>query len=183
MSPCINFASWNLETSMSIPLTPGQGVSIHGFVRARRSLTWGDVLASERLTFQYLNASCNLSDQDLYRLQPDVGAWKKAKKITLQDCARMRACWSAHPIRDFQADLADVINMKWTAQDLKDLGVTYDDLVSVGLTVDTMPLMGLTLHGWAQIGFTKAHASAIPALLLSRVFKMHWFTVIASLPS
>ena len=43
------------RTTSKIPLTAGQAVTVHGWIRARTCLSWGDVLADDRMTFRFLN--------------------------------------------------------------------------------------------------------------------------------
>lgn len=164
---------------MRISLTPGQAVSIHGWMRARVTLTWGDVLSLPGLTFQGLLAY-NLAEQDLYVLQPDLQAWVRAGKATLADCPKMRP-WDAHPIRDFKADLADLVGMHWPHELLARMGVDYDELLGLGLTAETMNLFGFTLMMWSSLGFRRAHAEPIPANTLFRMFGMAKQDILASL--
>jgi hypothetical protein len=164
---------------MKIALTPGQAVSIHGWWRARESLTWGDVLAKEELTFAKL-LSYNISEQDLYVLQPDLQAWIRTSRAALVDCPRMKA-WDAHPIRDFKADLADIVGAHWTHDTLARLGVAYAELQELGLTPETMNLFNFTLMMWTAIGFRRAHAELIPANTLYRMFGMAKQDVLACL--
>lgn len=166
--------------SQKIELTPGQAVWVFGWVKARKVLTWGDVLANERLTFEYLHKECNLPAQQLYLLQPEREAWIKMDKVKLDDI-NFLLTWSTHPIRDMKADLADIAKMNWPADVLKKLGVTYEDLCEIGMTHQTMSLFKLSLHGWSSIGFRRAHASEIPTTDLYRLFRMPWQDVIASL--
>lgn len=168
-----------MHTRMRIALSPGQAVSIHGWLRARQTLTWGDVLTQEGLTFSKL-LSFNLGEQDLYVLQPDLQAWTRQGKATLADCPRMRA-WDAHPIRDFKADLADLVGMHWPHEALTRMGVTYEDLLQLGLTAETMNLFGFTLMMWASLGFRRPHAEATPPNTLYRLFGMAKHEVLASL--
>lgn len=165
--------------SMRIPLTPGQAITIHGLFRAREWLTWGDVLADEPLTFAKLQ-SYNVSEQSLYVLQPDLQAWVKTKKACLHDCPRMRA-WDAHPIRDFKADLADLIATRWTHDTMTRVGVAYDELVELGLTPETMGLFSFTLMMWHEIGFRRVHADPIPPNTLYRLFGMAKQDILACL--
>ena len=165
---------------MKIPLTPGQAVTAHGWVRARCCLTWGDVLANEGLTFRFLLNTCRLPESQLFTLQPDLEAWVKADRATLEDAPHM-AAWGAHPIRDFHADLAELIRMGWPPETFKRLGVTVDDMAGVGLSPDTMMLFGFTLHGWATLGLSRAFAERIPVHTLFRLFKMPRMDVLASL--
>ena len=164
---------------MRIPLTPGQAVTIHGWIRARQSLTWADVLAQESLTFAKL-ISFNLSEQDLYILQPDLQAWVRPGKAALADCPKMRA-WDAHPIRDFKADLADLVGMHWPHEALTRMGVAFDDLLGLGLTAETMNLFGYTLMMWASLGFRRSHAETATPSTLIRLFGMTRQDVLASL--
>jgi len=165
---------------MRISLTPGQAVTIHGWWHARQTLTWGDVLTHEPLSLSKL-LSFNLTEQELYVLQPDLQAWIRPGKATLSDCPRMRA-WDAHPIRDFKADLADLVGAHWPHETLIRMGVTYDDLLGLGLTAETMNLFGYTLMMWASVGFRRSHAEPIPPNTLYRLFGMTKQDVLASLP-
>jgi hypothetical protein len=164
---------------MKIALTPGQAVTLHGWWRARPSLTWPDVLADESLTFGRL-AAANLREQDLHLLQPDLQAWIKLSRVSLADCPRMRL-WDAHPVRDFKADLADLISMRWSADTLARMGVTYADLQALGVTAETMALFNFTLLMWSSLGFQRAHALDIPHNTLFRLFNMSKQDVLACL--
>jgi hypothetical protein len=164
---------------MRIKLTAGQAVSVHGWWRARESLTWPDVLAKEGLTLAYL-LSLNIPEQDLHLLQPDLQAWIRAERAGLADCPRMRL-WEAHPIRDFKADLADLISMGWPPDSLARMGVGYADLQALGVTPETMGLFNYTLLMWATLGFQRAHAEHVPPNTLFRLFKMSKQDVLASL--
>lgn len=166
---------------MKIALTPGQAVTIHGWIRARQWLNWGDVLANGSFAFADL-LNCNLQEQDLYVLQPDLQAWIRGGKATLQDCPRMRA-WDAHPIRDFKADLADMIGMHWPPETLTRMGVTYDELLELGLTPETMNLFNYTLMMWFSVGFKRHHCEAIPPNTLFRLFGMSKIDVLGCLRS
>jgi len=164
---------------MKILLTPGQAVCLHGWWRARPSLTWPDVLADEALTFGRL-FDVNLREQDLFLLQPDLQAWIKLSRVSLADCPRMRP-WDAHPVRDFRADLADLIAMRWSADTLARMGVSYTDLQSLGVTADTMALFNFTLMMWSSLGFQRAHAVEVPHNTLYRLFNMSKQDVLACL--
>lgn len=165
---------------MRIPLTSGQAVLAHGWLRARHSLTWGDVLLSEGLTYASL-LSFKLAETELYMLQPDLQAWVRAGKATLADCPRMRP-WDAHPIRDFKADLWDIARMAWPADTLSRMGVTYADLLDLGLNAEAMTLFNFTLTMWSRVGFQRQHAEAVPANTLFKLFGMSKQDVLASLP-
>ena len=113
-------------------------------------------------------------------LQPDLQAWVRAGRAVLNDCPRMKA-WDAHPIRDFKADLADMIGMHWPPEILTQMGVTYDELLELGLTPETMNLFNYTLMMWANIGFKRHHADEMPHNLLFTLFGMSKQDVLSSL--
>ncbi len=164
---------------MRIPLTPGQAVTIHGWWRARQGLTWGDVLSNEQLSFVSLLGH-RLTEQDLYILQPDLHAWIRAGKAVLRDCPRMRP-WDAHPIKDFKADLSDIIRTEWSAETMARMGITYDELLALGVTPEAMPLFKFTLMMWTHIGFKRHHAEKIPANQLFSLFGLSKQEILACL--
>jgi hypothetical protein len=184
---------------MKILLTPGQAVTAHGWARARRHLTWGDVLANERLTFSFLRDKCALPEHALHTLQPDIEAWVRAERVAVEDAPRL-GLWGAHPIRDLHADFGALIRMHWAPEALKRMGVGLQarmgvrlasslvliwflaqDLQGVGLTPETMFLFGYTLHGWVTLGLTRAYAEGIAPSTLYRLFGMTRQDVLAGL--
>lgn len=166
---------------MTIELTAGQAVTIHGWLNPMTRLTWNQVLLKPKLSFDVLK-SYNLSDAALFRLQPDLSTWIREGRACLKDCPHMKQ-WSAHPIRDFKADLADIVLMRWSAEVLVSMGVTYDDLVKIGLLPESMGMFKYTLMMWASIGFMREHAEGIPPPVLFRMFDMAKPDVLASLKS
>lgn len=163
---------------MRIVLTPGQGVLAHGWFNAREYLTWGDVLVNDKLTFEYMLFTMHLNERILHNLQPDLQAWIKNKKMVLENCPHL-TFWDAHPIKDFRSDLADLIRMRWQAEQYKNMGVTYQDLLELGLTAETMMLFGFTLMNWVQIGFNRTHCESIPDNILYKLFSMNKMQVLS----
>lgn len=169
------------HSRMRLKLTPGQGVFLHGWLAARLTLSWQDVLANDSLTFQRLRAA-NLPLAALHQLQPDVAQWITAKRAALADCPDMQALWGGDAIRDFGADIADLMLTEWPPATLTAAGVTYDRLVELGLTPVNMVLFKqLTLLGWSQIGFVRAHAEQMSEPHLIRLFGMGKADVLRSL--
>lgn len=158
---------------MRISLTPGQAVTVHGWLNPKLFLTWDDILRNENLTFNFLFTSVHLSASQLHKVQPDPTAWVHSRRAQLSDCVHMHECWRIHPIDDFKADLGDLISTKWSPDTLSTLCVTYDRLVDVGLTPGTMALFNnITLAGWAKLGFNKQYAAQIAEASLIRLFGM-----------
>lgn len=158
--------------NMRIVLTAAQGILAHGWIRAREFLTWGDVLNNDKLTFAYMRNTIGLSEFALHSLQPDLQAWIRQGRVTLDDCPSLKL-WDAHPINDFRCDLADLVRMRWQAEQYKQMGVSYDNLLHLGLTAETMILFGFTLLNWIHLGFTRQHCERIPEAVLFRLFTMN----------
>jgi hypothetical protein len=154
---------------MKIPLTPGQTVTIHGWMTPKETLSWSDVLGCEHLTFSFLYHHARVSKDLLHRLQPDIAAWVSAKRVELQDMPLLSP-WGAHPIRDLKADLGDLIHMGWCAESMRKAGVTYADLVDAGMTPSSMPLFGYTLYDWSTLGFSEPDAAKLSAPEVGRLF-------------
>lgn len=161
-----------MKSAMKIPLTPGQSVTIHGWLRPKETLSWTDVLANPCLTMAYLDQSVNIPKELLHRMQPDITAWLKAGRVTVEEAPSFISIWAAHPIRDLRADLADVAAFNWNAKTMRNMGVTYSDLKDAGMTHETMGLFGYTLYEWSTLGFARADAESAPAHVLGRLFKM-----------
>jgi len=156
---------------MRIPLTAGQAVTIHGWLQPKETLSWTDVLTDPALTFSFLHTHTKIPKELLHRLQPDIAAWAAAGRVRLEDMPAL-AQWGAHPIRDLNADLGDIIHMRWPAAVLAKSGVTYADLVGAGMTHDSMGLFGYTLRDWSVLGFSAADAERLHASALARLFNL-----------
>jgi hypothetical protein len=167
---------------MRLSLTPGQSVYLHGWWNPKPTLTWSDVLSDARLTMQFM-LSAGLGMHMLYQLQPDVSRWLRAGRATLEDCPGMCQHWGAHPFKDFNADLSDVIAVRWSVDVMVKTGLTYRNLVDeAGMTHDTMALFThVTLAGWAALGFSKDDAGKIPEVPLIRLFGMGKVDVLRAL--
>ena len=165
---------------MRLRLTAGQAVFLHGFMSPRRTLSWEDVMSNDALTMRRM-LEANLSFDSLHRLQPDTGAWIRARRVTLLDCPAM-ALWSAHPTRDFQAEVGDLAETKWSVDTMLAMGLTYPDLEHAGLCFSNMPLFShVRFLGWAQLGLSRAHVADVPEAVLIRLFGLSKFDVLRSL--
>jgi len=156
---------------MRIPLTAGQAVTIHGWLQPKETLSWVDVLGNPTLTFSFLVSQTRIPVELLHRLQPDINAWVSASRVRLEDIPAL-TLWGAHPLRDLNADLGDLIHMEWPACVLCRAGVTYADLVDAGMTHDSMGLFGFTLREWGSLGFGPADAERLQASALARLFNL-----------
>lgn len=159
---------------MRITLTPGQAVTVFGWLNPKLYLTWGDIVNNDNITFRFLTKYVNLSCAKLFQVQPDGHLWIKSKKAFLSDCPAMFDTWKLQPLQDFKCDLGDIIAAEWPADTMLQMGLDYDALIASGLTIDTMGLFKhITLAGWVTLGFQKKHAVCMHTEHLSRVFNMN----------
>lgn len=165
---------------MRVRLTAGQACFLHGWLWPKRYLTWEHILSGDHLTLQRLLAG-NIPLGILHQLQPDVGAWIRAKRVVLADCPLMHP-WAPHPVRDFHADLGDIIETQWGADTMQSVGLTYRDLTEIGLSFSNMGLFtNIRLLGWAQLGLTRADVAYVPEATLVRLFGLTKMDVLRSL--
>lgn len=165
---------------MRLRLTAGQACFVHGWLRPKRTLSWDDIAAAEHMTLVHL-LSAGLSVAQLRQLQPDVGAWVRAGRVTLDDCPLMEP-WGAHAIRDFHAGLAELAAAGWTDHQMLAAGLTYRDLTEVGLGFCNMGLFPrVQLLGWARLGLRRADVQFVPEPTLVRLFGLTKADVLRSL--
>ena len=138
-----------------ITLQPYQAVRLYGWFsrHLKTSLAWSDVCTHSEITMQ-LCIDNGISLANLKLVQPSLLEWKKHGSLCLTQLPKLSATFDAHPVKDLQADLADIISMRWSASELHDLGVTYQDLLDIGMVAGTMRLFGYSLLGWITLGFT-----------------------------
>jgi hypothetical protein len=154
---------------MPVRLTPGQSVYLHGWWTPLETLSWGDVVAKEAITFDRCRAA-NLSLAQLHALQPDGAEWVRHGGVGLRHAEDMAALWRLHPLADLRADLADLLALRPASAALRKMGVSYDDLVGVGMTPETMVLFGYTALGWASLGFRRSHLALFTDAQIHYVF-------------
>ena len=157
---------------LKIPLTPGQAVTVHGWLRPKDTLSWTDVLANPVLSMSFLHTQANIPKELLHRMQPDITAWTKAGRVQIEEAHTFLSIWAAHPINDLKADLADIAAFKWNSKTMRAAGVSYGDLKEAGMTYETMRWFHYTLYEWSTLGFTRADAEAFPAHALGKLFAM-----------
>lgn len=141
---------------VQIQLTSGQAVTLHGWMKPRDTLTWQDIMDNENLTFD-LCRKCSIQPKQLHKLQPDILSWIQDGGVTLKNVPEMKDIWTINLVKDFKADLADILNLKSSCEELQKMQVTYDCLLALGMTPATMQLFGFTLMNWHMLGLTREH--------------------------
>lgn len=138
---------------MKIALTPRQSTLIHGWLAPVPTLTWSDVLKSKKLTIDFLLTEAQLRPSDLVVIQPDPAQWAKHAGASLKH-ARIMTAWPANPFTHLGADLADVLSMKLTAEEMVRMDVTYRQLLSNGMNDRTERLFRFDTEEWGMLGKT-----------------------------
>jgi hypothetical protein len=163
-----------------VELTPPQIVSIFGWFNLQPYLRWEDVEKNPKISFRFLR-DVGLTPTQLHTIQPDVQPWKQYASITLHDCLEMTQ-WPAHPIHTLKADLADIISMRWTADQMMVMGINIDELVQLGMLPDLMTLFAYSLGSWTTLGLTQKHVANMTDTEILRVFGMSRMRVLCGTP-
>lgn len=136
--------------TITIRLTPRQSTLTHGWLNPVPTLSWNDV-RRRKLTFDYLLFTTKLRPADLVTLQADPVQWIKHTGASLKHVRRM-IIWPANPFKHFDADLADVLSMKFTCIELIQMDVTYNQLVSNGMNEQTERMFHFDDDEWVMMG-------------------------------
>jgi hypothetical protein len=166
---------------MIIELTSPQIVSIFGWFNLKPYISWDDVQNDPRMSFRTLR-NTGLTSQQLYTLQSDAAAWRQHGSITLHDCLEMTQ-WPMHPINTLKADLADIMSMHWTHDQLIRLGVNLDDLLTLGMTPALMRVFGMPLTAWRHLGLNRKHVGHMSDKDIQAVFCMSRIHLLFSIPA
>jgi hypothetical protein len=164
-----------------IELTPPQIISIFGWFNLKPFLAWCDVENTPKMTFRSLR-DAGVTPTQLHTIQPDVEPWMQHASITLHDCVEM-TLWPAHPIHVLKADLADIISMRWTPDQMRSLGINVDELIQLGMIAELMTLFVYPLASWVTIGLTQKHVANMTDVEILRVFRMGRVQVLCSTPN
>lgn len=137
-----------------------QSIRFFGFWdQPRRVLVWEDITA-KCWSWRRLREDILLTPEELRTIQPSAEEWVKRAALQMRDLPDM-TCFPVNPFVHLHADLAEVWGMGWSADVLKNLGVTYDQLRSKGMNVDVMRHFGFTLSQWLNMGLRDSHVESL----------------------
>ena len=153
-----------------IRLTAEQSVAVHGFSRARTTLTWRDF---QRGGLTLAHCAClGISVAKLHRMQPDPREWIAYGGATLFDCALMEP-WAPNPFADFGARLGDLVLHRRHVPPavLVRAGVTVADLrARHGLTGELMAMLHYAPEDWFDLGLRAEDLDMLSEQQWPRVF-------------
>lgn len=164
-------------------LTPGQACFLYGWLGAKITLNWEDIINSSSIDFDKL-LQANLSVDQIFQIQPDFKVWLRYNKVKKHNIPCLLTKWDVNVVEDFKLDLGDIISEQLSPETLLKYGINYEKLLEMGLTQENMFLLKhITLIGWSTLGFNKKHAENIPEPHLFKCFRMSKIEVIRSLKS
>jgi hypothetical protein len=148
-----------------------QSIAIFGlWDQPRHVVEWQDV-TSRNLTWRTLRDVMGFEAEQLQKMQPDPVEWVHRASITLADLPDMTS-FPVNPFEHLHADLAEVWSMRWSADELKQLDVTFDQLQRKGMNPQVMMHFGFTLGQWMSLGMQTRHAEAMDEDCIARCFDM-----------
>jgi hypothetical protein len=165
--------------SYPIRLTAEQSVGLHGFSRAKGTLTWKDfkMRSSRRsdsrgkITFSRCVA-LGVPVHKLYAMQPDLRQWIAHAEVTVADCVDMRL-WSPNPFLHFDCKLGDLIVHRNVVppEVLIRTGVTVTDMCDrYGLDGELMAMLHYAPEDWIALGLAAGHLGMLSDAQWARVF-------------
>jgi hypothetical protein len=144
-------------SEVAVPLTEVQSVTIHGWFAPKRMLCWKDMCADKNITTE-LCSSCGIDGELLYIIQPCLQKWIVTRGVTFKD-VRYMTKWPLHPFRDLNGYIPDLIEHRYEASLLHELGIDYGALLDKNMTMEWMKMFKYSAKEWALLGFTVRHAA------------------------
>jgi hypothetical protein len=163
---CFSTAGHDLDY-YPIRLLPEQSVLLFGFMEAKTTLTWRDVLTHPKIDLNSC-VSSGIDTMKLYRMQPDIREWIKYGKASLRDYAHMQQ-WKPNPFTDLRCSIGDLVLHRQHIHPkmLAACGITFTILKErYGLTKELMGLLRYTVDDWLDL--------EIPESFLKEMTNEHW---------
>lgn len=134
---------------MKITLTPRQSTLIHGWMAPVPTLSWDDV-KRKKLTIDFL-LETKLRPSDLVVIQPNPKEWAQHASASLKH-ARLMVVWPANPFIHLGADLADILSMKLSVDEMIRMDITYTQLLANGMNERTARMFRFDAEEWSMLG-------------------------------
>ena len=136
-----------------IRLQPEQSIHLYGYMCAKTTLTWRDVMLHTTISMRKC-VECGIHAEKLCRMQPDIREWLKIGKAKIDDCALMGP-WKPNVFTDLGCNIGELVihRQALTAKIVIDGGGTFTMLKDVyGLTPELMALLKYTSKDWIDLG-------------------------------
>ena len=130
-------------------LTARQATLLHGWLWTKPTLTWKDIV-SRKLTFQQL-VNVGISIREMVTMQADPAEWVRHAQAG-QRHLRLMIEWPANPFQHFGMDLADLLAMRLSVDELVRMDVTYEQLKKNGLNPRMELMFKFSPEEWDVLG-------------------------------
>jgi hypothetical protein len=154
-----------------IRLLPEQSVFLFGFLEAKTTLTWKDVVTNPNINLSACVA-CGMDTMKLYRMQPDIKEWIQVGKACIKDYAHMQP-WKPNPFTDLRCSIGDlVLHRKYIHPSMiASCGITFSILRErYGLTKELMVLLRYSVEDWIELEIQEDFLKELPDEYWSQIF-------------
>jgi len=152
-------------------ISPLQSIRFYGlWDQPRRVLVWEDITA-KCYSWRRLRQEIGLTPKELMTVQPSPEEWVNRGALQLADLPDM-LCFPVNPFTHLHADLAEVWGMRWSAELLSQMKVTYDQLRAKGMSVHVMTHFGFTLSQWINLALQTHHVESMTDEQVTHLFQM-----------
>lgn len=141
----------------TIKLTPEQSVNLYGFLKAKRTLNWMDIVKQQTITFKVC-VDTGMEIKKLHKIQPELKEWIKYDKVFIHDIPFLEP-WNPNPFEDFKCSIGDIIvHRKYITPDiLKKCHINFKTLnEKYGVDESNMILFRYSLNDWINLGLTES---------------------------
>ena len=137
-------------------VTPLQSIQIFGLWDQPRTMVCWENLKALNMSWRRLRTELKFSVEQLNKIQPDKREWVQRGALTLHDLPEM-IIFPINPFVDLNADLGEVWSMRWPADLLADMGVTYAQMKRRGLNPQFMEHLNFSVGEWHLLKFRSSH--------------------------
>lgn len=137
-------------------VTPLQSIQIFGLWDQPRTMAGWEHIKALNMSWRRLRQELKFTPQQLQKIQPEKKEWVQRGALTLHDLPEM-VIFPINPFVDLSADLGEVWSMRWGADLLADMGVTYEQMVRRGLNPRFMQHLNYSVGGWFLLKFEAKH--------------------------
>jgi hypothetical protein len=108
------------------------------------------------MSWRRMRIELGFTVEQLQKIQPEKREWVQRGALTLHDLPEM-VVFPVNPFVDLNADLGEVWSMRWPADLLADMGVTYEQMKRRGLNPQFMEHLNFSVGGWHLLQFRSYH--------------------------
>ena len=158
-------------------ISPLQSIRFYGlWDQPRRVLVWEDITA-KCYSWRRLRQEIGLTPKQLMTIQPSPQEWVNRGALQLADLPDM-VCFPVNPFSHLHADLAEVWGMRWSAELLSQMKVTYEQLRAKGMNAHVMTHFDFTLSQWINLALQTHHVDSMTDEQVLDLFQMPKYEIV-----